>query len=150
MSYGHGVALIGAEPRVAAVESAANVAGIVVEDCVLAIDSASELRRGNFDLGGLVARDAGIGDCNSPKQSRFEVAGRRNWVHVACFVAGLIGYPGVVGNHEGEGAGSAASGCDYGNRRADTLVRNKHDEVFGRNKLEGGVRDAQQNSRGVL
>jgi len=67
--------LIGAEPGFAAVEPAADVALVVVEDYVLALDAARELRRGNFYLGGFVNGDAGVGDCDSPSSADLKSRG---------------------------------------------------------------------------
>ena len=92
--YGHRVVLIGAEPGIAAVEPSTNFGRVIVEDYVLAVDSAGQLHRGNFYLGGLVAGYAGVGDRDSPKQRGFEIGRRRDWVHVACFVFNFVGNAG--------------------------------------------------------
>ena len=100
VDYGQRIVLIGAEPRLSAVESAANVADVVIEDHVFAIHPAGELRPGNFYFRGLIIWNAGVGDCDSPQQGGFEIAGRGNRVHIAGFVADLRGDARIVGNGE--------------------------------------------------
>src|SRR5271166_6440730 len=102
MCNGHGIVLIGAKPRHTAIESAANVAAVVVEDYVFAICSAGELHRGNLYFRGFMAWDAGVGDCDSPQHRGFEIARRRDRVDVTGFVTDLVGDARIVGNYKGE------------------------------------------------
>ncbi len=70
MGHRHRVVLISGKPRVAAVESTANGADVVVEDHVLAIDTASKLRRGNFYFGRFVVRRRGCPRSQFPTAAR--------------------------------------------------------------------------------
>jgi hypothetical protein len=67
MGHRHGVVLIGSKPRVAPVESTANGTDVVVQDYVLAIGTAGELRRSNFYSRRFVSSDPSIRDGDSPQ-----------------------------------------------------------------------------------
>jgi hypothetical protein len=67
VGYGHGLMLIGAEPGLATVEATANVAAIIVEDDVFAVNAAGELSPGDFHLCGFVAWDASVSDGYAPQ-----------------------------------------------------------------------------------
>ena len=86
---------VGAEPWVAAIEASADGGVVVGEDDVFAIDPAGELGAGDFDLGVLVAGDAGVGDGDSPKHGGSEIWRLRRGVDVSGFVANFVGDAGV-------------------------------------------------------
>jgi hypothetical protein len=102
MDHRHWVVLISGKPRVAAVESAANSADVVVEGHIFAIDAAGQLRRGNFYFGRFMVWHAGVCDRNSPEQRGFKVIWRWHRVHIARFVADFFGDAGIVGDDESE------------------------------------------------
>jgi len=86
----HGIVDIGAKPGVAAVETSANVAAVVVQDDVFSICAAGELGVGDFDGSVLEARLAGVGDGNPPKHCRSEIRGLGNRIAVSRFVADFV------------------------------------------------------------
>jgi hypothetical protein len=137
--------LIGAKPWVAAVESAANVAAVAIEDYVFAIHTASELRRGNFYFGGFVPRDAGVGDCDSPQHGGFEAARGGNGIHVAGFITDLVRNAWIVRDDEGEWTRSATVSRDHCDRGGQAFVRDNGDQFLRGNDFESGVGGTQKN-----
>ena len=117
VGHRHRVVLIRGKPRVTRVESTANGAEVVVQDYVLAIDTASKLRRGNFYFCRFVSSDPSVRDRNSPKQRGFKAVWRSDRVHVACFVADLFRDARIVGDDESErtqGTTERREHCDCG------------------------------------
>jgi len=110
--HGHEFRLVATEPGIAAIEAAAEVAAVVVEDDISAIGAARELGRGNLNRGGLIARDPRIRDGDSSKHGGCETAGHGNGVHVTRLEADFVWNPRVVGDDEGERAGCSSSGRD--------------------------------------
>ena len=90
-----------AEPGVAEVETSAKLAAIVVQNDVFAVHAAGELHFGDFDLGGFISRNAGVGDGDSPQQNCVEGPGRWNGVDVSRFPADIVRDTRIVADQKG-------------------------------------------------
>ena len=64
---GNGVVGVAGKPGVALVEAAANLAGIVVEDNLPAVDLAGQPGPRDLDLGRFVARHPRVGNRDAPE-----------------------------------------------------------------------------------
>ncbi len=132
VSHGHRLVLIGAKPRIAAVQSAANFAIVLVQNDIFAIHSAAELGRGDFHCSRFVAWNAGVGDSDSPQQRGFEFARRRNRVHIASFIADFVGNARVIRNYESKWTRRAASRRGHAKSRSNALMWYERHNLFGK------------------
>jgi hypothetical protein len=77
---------VGAEPRIASIQAAADRARIVVEDNFSTVGSAGKLRVRDFDLRMLVAGHTRIGNSDSPEHRGGELLRLGDWIDVSLLV----------------------------------------------------------------
>ena len=87
---GHGIMCVRAKPWLAPVESSLNLAAVIIEDNLFAVDPARQPGPGHFNQRRFAARHSRVRDRDAPEPRRSKPGRPRDWIHISRFVTHFI------------------------------------------------------------
>jgi len=126
----HGVVRVSAKPRLAAVQSSAHLASVVIEDNFTAIDPARQPGPHDFYLRRFVARYPRIRNRDAPESRRSEAGRPGGRVHISGLVTHFIGDARIIRDDERRPAAALSPRGKHGNDGRRDFVGHNRDESF--------------------